>query len=190
MDNCAEASLALDNDVGDTHLTAESRKEDDKLDGVDVVRDHDESGLLSLDESDDVVKAVLREEGLLGVLSILLLLLSSGGGSSSEAGLLLLLGFRAVLVEELEQLGGGVLIEGVGELGDGRGDLEALVEDDLLALKANVLGPLHEAGEVSLGLDVLTYRCRNCKISNGCQMTHSTYQYRSSWGQPQREGSS
>lgn len=44
----------------------------------------------------------------------------------------------------------------MGELGDGRGDLETLVKDDLLALETDVLGPLHEAGEVSLGLDVLT----------------------------------
>ena len=41
------------------------------------------------------------------------------------------------------------------ELGNGRGDLQALVEDNLLALEANVLRPLHEAGEVGLGADVL-----------------------------------
>lgn len=41
------------------------------------------------------------------------------------------------------------------ELCDGRGDLETLVKDDLLALKADVLRPLDEAGEISLRLDVL-----------------------------------
>ena len=40
------------------------------------------------------------------------------------------------------------------ELGNRGGDLESLVEDTLLALNADVLGPLHEPGEVSLWLDV------------------------------------
>jgi hypothetical protein len=36
-------------------------------------------------------------------------------------------------------------------------DLEALVEDDLLALEAHIFGPLDEAGEIGLVLDVLAY---------------------------------
>ena len=44
------------------------------------------------------------------------------------------------------------------ELRDGRGYLEALGENDLLALEANIFGPLDETGQVGLGLDVLTYR--------------------------------
>jgi hypothetical protein len=43
----------------------------------------------------------------------------------------------------------------VRELSDRRWNLEALGEDDLLALKANILRPLDEASEVSLVLDVL-----------------------------------
>lgn len=46
--------------------------------------------------------------------------------------------FGAVLVEQLEQIGGGVLVKGVGELGDRRGDLQALVKNNLLALKADI----------------------------------------------------
>jgi len=38
------------------------------------------------------------------------------------------------LVEQLEKLRSGVLIEGVGELGNGRRDLQAALEDDLLSL--------------------------------------------------------
>lgn len=45
----------------------------------------------------------------------------------------------------------------MGELGDSRGDLEALAEDDLLALKADIFGPLDKAGKIGLVLDVLTY---------------------------------
>ena len=60
------------------------------------------------------------------------------------------------LVEELEQLRRSVLVEGVRELRDGGGNLQALVQDDLLALEADVLGPLDEAGEVGGGLNVLT----------------------------------
>lgn len=65
---------------------------------------------------------------------------------------------REVLVQELEQLCSGVLVQSVRELGDGRRDLETLAEDDLLALKADIFGPLHEAGEILLRLNVLTYR--------------------------------
>jgi len=39
--HCAETSLAFDDDVGDTHLATKSRKEDNELDGVDIVRDDD-----------------------------------------------------------------------------------------------------------------------------------------------------
>ena len=68
MDDRAETSLALDNDVRDTHLAAESGEEDDKLDGVDIVSDDDERRLLGLNEGNAVVQAVLDEQGLLGVL--------------------------------------------------------------------------------------------------------------------------
>ena len=37
VDDRAETSLALDDDVGDTHLAAESREEHDELNGVDVL---------------------------------------------------------------------------------------------------------------------------------------------------------
>jgi hypothetical protein len=65
VDDRAETSLALHNNVRDTHLAAESGEEDDELDRVDVVRDDDEAGLLGLNESDTVVEAVLDEQRLL-----------------------------------------------------------------------------------------------------------------------------
>ena len=36
--------------------------------------------------------------------------------------------------------------------------LQALGENDLLSLKANIFGPLDEALEVSFGLDILAYK--------------------------------
>lgn len=68
MDDSSKTGLALHDDVGDTHLAAESGQEDDELNGVDIMGDDDERSLLGLDESDDVVKTVLGEQGLLGLL--------------------------------------------------------------------------------------------------------------------------
>ena len=127
-----------------------------------------------------MVQPVLGEEGLLGVLGGGLLTLGGLGlGLLEKTGLLLLLGLGLVLVQELEELGGGVLVQGVAELGDRRGDLkkasdiisttrrpilssdrrthlEPLVEDDLLPLEPDVLGPLDESGQVGLGGQVST----------------------------------
>ena len=85
------------------------------------------------------------------------LVIGSSGSSSYETGLLLLLRLRAVLVEEFEQLGGRVLVKGMGELGNGRRDLETLVQDDFLALQTNIFRPLDEASQVCLRMDVLTW---------------------------------
>ena len=70
----AETGLALDDDVGDTHLAAERGEEDNELDGVDIVSDDNERSLLGLDEGNAVVEAVLDEEGLLGGLKMTTLL--------------------------------------------------------------------------------------------------------------------
>ena len=43
------------------------------------------------------------------------------------------------------------------ELSDGRGDLQTLAEDDLLALEADVFGPLDETGEILVRLNVLAW---------------------------------
>jgi hypothetical protein len=119
-----EPGLALDDNVRDTHLSAKSGEEDDELNGLNIVGDGDELGLLGLDKGDNVVKTVLGEDGLLGVGGgSLVSLLLSVLGLGQETSLLLLLGLGLVLVEELEELGGGVLVKGLTELSDGRGDL-------------------------------------------------------------------
>lgn len=171
--NGTEASFALDNDIGDAHLTAQSRQENDQLDGVDVVSDDDEGSLLGFDEGDDMIQAIFSEQRLLRILKghvikklslkrvgYYLRFVTSGNslGCGLETLLLFLLSLRTVLVQELEQLSGRVLVESVRELGDGRWDLEALVKDDLLALEADVLGPFHETCEVRARTDVLTYK--------------------------------
>lgn len=154
MDDSSETRLALHNGVWDTHLAAESWKEDDKLDWVNIVGNEDELGLLGLNEGNDVVETVLDGVWLLGDI-LLLLAISDSAGLLVKTLLLLNLGLRAVLVEELEGLGGGVAVEGLRELGDRWWDLQAHVEDLALALKADILGPLHHARQVARGLDVL-----------------------------------
>jgi len=101
-----------------------------------------------------VVDTVLDDEGLLGLGLVPLLDLS--GSSSGQALLLLNASLGAVLVGELEQLGGSVLVQDLGELVQCWGDLETLVQDLALALKTNVFGPLDIAGKILDGLDVLT----------------------------------
>jgi hypothetical protein len=49
-----------------------------------------------------------------------------------------------------------VAVGNVLELGNRRWYLQAHVEDLLLALKTNVCGPSDHAGDIALGLDVLT----------------------------------
>ena len=49
-----------------------------------------------------------------------------------------------------------ILIDGLRELVKGGGNLQSLEENSLLTLNANVFGPLDEACEISLGLDVTT----------------------------------
>lgn len=149
VDELAEGSLSADEAERNLLLAAEGGQVDNSLNGVNVSGDHDELGLVLLNESGHVVKTKLDVNGLggLGILGL------SGG---LEAELLLLAGLGGVLGEELEELGGLVLVDGGLELGNGWGDLQALHEDGLLALDADVTGPLDETGEVALGLDVTT----------------------------------
>lgn len=69
MNNGTKACLAFDDDIGDTHLAAKGRKENDKLDRVDIVSDDNERGLLSFDKSNRVVKAIFDEERFFGILT-------------------------------------------------------------------------------------------------------------------------
>lgn len=67
-----------------------------------------------LDEGNAVVKTLLDEKRLLAILLGLLALVGSDSlGLLVQTSLLLLLGLWLVLVQETEELGGGVLVEGV-----------------------------------------------------------------------------
>lgn len=151
----AKSGLTLDDRVWNTHLLAESWKEDNQLNWINIIWNQDQSSLLVLDETDDVVKTILDSVWLLGDVLLLLSILN-GGGLLYKTLLLLGLALWAVFIEEFESLGGGVAVEDVLELGDRRWDLETEVQDLLLALKTDILGPLHHTGEVSSWLDVLT----------------------------------
>lgn len=116
--------LSMELGVVGTYLPAERRQEHHQLNRVDIIRNHNQACLLGLDQRHTMVQPILGEQRLLAVLGGRLLPLGSLGlGFLEETSLLLLLGFGLVLVEELEELGGGVLVQGVGELGDGGRDL-------------------------------------------------------------------
>jgi len=154
VNNSSETSLALNNTVRNTHLTAESRKKDDELNGVDIVGNQDERSLLVLNKTNNVVKAVL--DGI-WLLADILLFLALGDSSSLLVETLLLLDLRlwAVFVEKLEALGSEVAVKSIRELRYCWGNLKTEIQDLLLSLKTDVLGPFDEAGEVTTGLDIL-----------------------------------
>lgn len=155
MDDRAESGLALDDGIWDTHLTAEGWEEDNQLNWVNIVGNEDQRGLLVLNQANNVVETVLDGVWLLADILLFLSLLD-GGGLLDQTLLLLGLALGAVLVQKLKGLSGGVTVENVLELSNRRWDLETEVEDLLLALKTNILGPLHHAGKISTWLDVLT----------------------------------
>jgi len=117
-----------------------------------VGNDH-QLGLLLLDELGDRVGTSGHVAGLL--LGLHILALGLGLGDLLQA---LLLGQRrlgAVLLQQLEQLHGGGLVQSLAELVNWWGDLQALLEHSLLALDPDVFGPTDEAGQIALGLHVL-----------------------------------
>merc|ERR1719193_1538499 len=83
-------------------------------------------------------------------------LLASGPGSSAlpQPLLLGLLCLWPVLVHQLEQLGGSLTVQGGVELVHRWGHLKTGLEDNLLPLETDVLGPLNEPGEVPWWLDI------------------------------------
>mmetsp|Transcript_27498 Transcript_27498/g.65558 ORF Transcript_27498/g.65558 Transcript_27498/m.65558 type:complete len:219 (+) Transcript_27498:232-888(+) len=148
----SQARLALDDAIGDVHLAAHRRQPHDELNRVDIVGDAHELSLLLLAQLGDVVDAKLDADRLLLVLLRAGLLLLRLTLHTLLLGLLVL---RPVLVQQLEQVDGQVLVQRVLELVDRRRHLQPLVQHLALALDAHVLRPLDVAAEVTLRLNVL-----------------------------------
>jgi len=148
VDEFTEVGLSTDEAVGDIELAAEGGEEDDHLDGVNIVGDHDELGLLGLNELGDVVKTELDVVGLVTLISGLV------SGELSQTRLLFDASLGHIFAENFKELGLLITCNGAAELGNAWRDLETLHKDSLLALNADVLGPSDKAGQVSLGLDV------------------------------------
>jgi len=67
-----KSRLALDDSVRDAHLAAQGWNEDNQLNGIDIVGNKDEVGLLIFDETDYVVETVFDSIWLFGnVLTLL-----------------------------------------------------------------------------------------------------------------------
>jgi len=60
-----------------------------------------------------------------------------------------------VLGGQFEQLGGGLLVQSLGELVDGRRNLQSLLENRSLPLELDVGWPSNESGQISFWLDIL-----------------------------------
>lgn len=95
----AEVGLAADEGERNTLLSAESGQMDHDLDGVDIVGNHDELGLVLLNEGGDVVKTELDVHGLGGLGSTLIL------SSLLKSVLLLLSSLGGVLGKQFKELG-------------------------------------------------------------------------------------
>jgi len=149
VDELSKVGLATDEAEGDTLLAAESGKMDDELDGVDVVGNDDKLGLVLLNESGHMVETKLEVHGLLTLGATF----ASLGLASHSCGLLSA-GLRHVLGHQFNELGRLVLLDSLAELVDRGRHLKSLHQDPLLSLDADVAGPLDEASQVTLRLDV------------------------------------
>lgn len=144
----------LDDAVGDSSFLAKMRQVDNQLNRIHIMSNNNQLGLLILDQPNAMIQPLLDEHGLVADLALLLAVLGNRLGLLDKTGPLLLLCLGTVLVQELEERGGGVLIEDVGELGNCRRNLESLLEDFLLALQTDIFWPFDVSGQVLAGLDV------------------------------------
>lgn len=95
VDELTESGLTLDESIGDTLLSAESREESHEFNGINVVSDDNELGLALFNESGHVVKTELEHVWLSTLLSITTSLL--GFSFLLKSGLFLDLGLWLVL---------------------------------------------------------------------------------------------
>lgn len=153
VDDSAESSLALDEAERDVLLSAKLGEPDDGLNGVNIVSNDNESSLLLLNELGDVVQTELDRDGGLGA-GFLVISFVLGGLEQSLLSLLSVLGLD--LSEEVQEGGGLISVDSLGELVDGGGDLQSLEKNSLLSLEQDVLGPSNVSSKVSSGSNVTT----------------------------------
>lgn len=151
VNEVTQTSLALDNHERDAHLDAQGWKPDNQLNRIDIVSDHNQLGLLSLNQGSNVAQTKLDDLG--GRFGFGGLALCFSLGLSLETCLLLGNSLRTIMGQKFKQSGGLRLVQSSGKLVDAGRDLQALFEDGLLALKANVRRPLNIARKVALRLD-------------------------------------
>jgi hypothetical protein len=96
----SESCLTSDEAERNFLLSAELRKPDDGFNGINIISNDDKSSFLILNETSNIVQAVLDSNRGLGVSSGLVFSLELGSFQSSFS--LLLLGLRLVLSEELQ----------------------------------------------------------------------------------------
>lgn len=149
-----QPGLALDDAVWHSHLAAQSWQEDHQLNGVYIMGNHHKLSFLVLYQSCDSVNTCPEDWWSLSwSISLSCSFLFS---TSQQPLLLLLLSFWPVFVCQLQKLRGCLAIQSLTELVDCRGHLQALVQNGALALQPDVAGPFHKAGEITLGLDILS----------------------------------
>lgn len=159
VNNLTETTSVVDDNVRDTHLTAESGQPNDELNRVDVSSDDNKLGLLVLNEVSNMLQTELGDNGL-GTNELRNFLTSIDGdllglSQLDETLLLGLLVLGCVLGQELKEGESLSTVKRVSELVDGRGDLETVIEDLSLTLNANVARPANKAGDVLLGVEVV-----------------------------------
>ncbi len=149
-----ETDLALDDAVGNAHLAAESGKEDDQFNRVNVVRNNNELSLLSFNQSGNMVQTVFDINWFLRLWCFLAG--SLGSSNASQTSLLLNLALRLIIIQQAEKLSSSVLVQGLGKLVDRRWNLQATLKNGALTLKTDILRPFDVTGEITTGLDVVT----------------------------------
>lgn len=144
------SKVSLSSDEAEWHslLSAESREEANHLDGVNIVGNDDHFGSSVFNKLGDMVQSILDVERLRGFG------ITFSGSRLLESGLFLGSSFRAIFSEQFKEFTGLIFFDSVLELSDCWWNLQSLHKNSLLALNSNILGPLNEASEVSLGLDV------------------------------------
>ena len=68
VDDSTETSFSLDDDIRNTHLATEGRKEDHKLNRVNIMCNNDKGCLLCLNQSNDVIETIFRVNRLFCIL--------------------------------------------------------------------------------------------------------------------------